>query len=326
MLDASRTRVLRAAQVVAPGQVATKELALPVPGRGEVRVRLEGCGVCASNLEPWAGQPRMTFPLEPGELGHEGWGHVDAAGPEVEDTLVGCRVAILGTRSYATHDLVPAELVAPLPASLDERPVPGEALGCAVSIFDKCKIAEGESVVVIGAGFIGALLIQLAVHAGARVIVVSRNPAALELARGFGAAEIIPMEDHDVIIARLTELTGGQLGDVVIEATGHQWPLDLAAELTREGGRLVIAGFHQSGARQVNMLMWNWKALEIVNAHERNAIRLVQAMRKGIAALEAGTLNLDRLLTHGFPLERLDQALDATRDKPAGFVKGYVLC
>jgi NADPH:quinone reductase len=326
MLDGSRTGVLRAAQVVAPGRVEMTQRALPEPGPGEVRVRLQGCGVCASNLEPWAGQPWMAFPLAPGELGHEGWGHVEAVGVDAGDIRAGSRVALLGTRSYATHDMVPADLVVPLPASLDGRPVPGEALGCAASIFGKCRIAADETVVVIGTGFIGALLIQLAVQAGARVIAVSRRSEALALARNFGAAETIRMHDHGAVIARVEALTGGRLADVVIEATGHQWPLDLAGELTRVSGRLVIAGFHQSDPRQVNMLLWNWKAFEIVNAHERDTARLVEAMRTGIAALESGRIDLGPLLTHSFPLERLDAALDATRDKPEGFVKGYVLC
>src|SRR5688500_1273620 len=84
---------LRAARVVAPGRIEVVDLPLPAPGAGEVRVRLEGCGVCASNLEPWAGPEWMTYPTEPGGLGHEGWGVVDAVGAGVEDLAPGQRVA-----------------------------------------------------------------------------------------------------------------------------------------------------------------------------------------------------------------------------------------
>ena len=85
-----------------------------------------------------------------------------------------------------------------------------------------------------------------------------------------GAAETIPMHDHWQIIERVRELTGGTFCDRVIEAVGKQWPLDLAAELTREGGRLVIAGYHQDGPRQVNMQLWNWRGFDVANAHERD--------------------------------------------------------
>ena len=69
------------------------------------------------------------------------------------------------------------------------------------------------------------------------MIAISRRPFSLDVARDMGAAETIPMDDHDGIIGRVKELTGGVFCDRVIEAVGKQWPLDLAAELTRERGR-----------------------------------------------------------------------------------------
>ena len=74
---------------------------LPEPGPLDVRVRLEGSGVCASNLPAWQGQPWFAYPLEPGALGHEGWGRVDALGPGVIGLAGGARVAGLFSRSYA---------------------------------------------------------------------------------------------------------------------------------------------------------------------------------------------------------------------------------
>ncbi|GGL78184.1 MDR/zinc-dependent alcohol dehydrogenase-like family protein [Wenxinia marina] len=325
MPDGTRQAVLRAAEATAPGEVRIVERPLSGPGPGEIRVRLEGCGVCASNLEPWAGQPWMSWPLAPGELGHEGWGRVEAVGDGVGTFVPGDRVAILGYRSYASHDTVPVDRAVPLPQALDGQPVPGEALGCAVSIFRKSGIGAGDTVAIVGTGFIGLLLVQLATAAGARVIALARRDAALDLAREMGAVETVRTDDHGATIARVRELTGGKMADVAIEAAGHQWPLDLAAELTRMGGRLVIAGFHQ-GPRQVNMLDWNWRALEIVNAHERDEAKVVDAMREGIAQLAEGALTLTPLLTHDYPLAEVGRALDATRDKPDGFVKAWVRC
>ena len=86
---------MRAAVIAAPGEVRVDEVARPEPGTGEVRVALEGCGVCASNLEPWAGPEWMHFPTEPGGLGHEGWGVIDAVGQGVAGLAVGDRVAAI---------------------------------------------------------------------------------------------------------------------------------------------------------------------------------------------------------------------------------------
>lgn len=65
---------MKAAVVTGPGQLHVERLAMPEPAAGQLRVKLEGCGVCASNLTPWSGPEWMRFPTEPGGLGHEGWG------------------------------------------------------------------------------------------------------------------------------------------------------------------------------------------------------------------------------------------------------------
>lgn len=316
---------MEAAVVTGPGNIQLQQLELPVPGRGQVRVRLEGCGVCASNLTPWAGPEWMKFPTEPGGLGHEGWGYIDAVGPDVEGLAVGDRVAALSYHSYATHDLAEADAVVKLPNELAGMPFPGEPLGCAMNIFKRCEISAGQTVAIVGIGFLGALLTQLAVATGARVIAIARRPFALDLAARLGAAETILMDDHWRIIEQVKALTDGQFCDRVIEAVGRQWPLDLAAELTRERGRLIIAGYHQDGPRQVNMQMWNWRGLDVINAHERDPKIYIQGIKDAIAAVIEGRLDPSQLYTHSYALAELDVALNATRDRPDGFLKALVL-
>ncbi len=316
--------LMRAVVVAGPGRIVVEERELPQPGPGQVRVRLEGCGVCASNLTPWAGPEWMKFPTEPGGLGHEGWGMVDAVGEGVEDLAVGDRVAALSYHSYATHDVADADCVLKLPSALDGRPFPGEPLGCAMNIFKRAGIEAGQTVAIVGIGFLGALLTQLAVGVGARVIAVARRPFAQEIARRAGA-EVVAMDDHWRIIETVKQMTEGRLCERVIEAVGKQWPLDLAAELTAERGRLVIAGYHQDGPRQVNMQLWNWRGLDVINAHERDPKVYMQGMRDAIAAVQDRRLDPSGLYTHTYALEQLDEALNATRDRPDGFLKALVL-
>jgi threonine dehydrogenase-like Zn-dependent dehydrogenase len=325
-MDAARADggTMRAAILEGPGRLRIADAPIPTPGPGQVRVRLEGCGVCASNLTPWAGPEWMQFPTEPGALGHEGWGFVDAVGRDVADLRVGDRVAALSFHSYAQYDLADADAVAKLPPELADAPFPGEPLGCAMNIWRRAEIGAGQTVAVIGVGFLGAILTQLAAKAGARVIAVSRRPWSLELARRMGAAETIPMDDHWRIIERVKALTGERFCERVVECVGKQWPLDLAAELTAERGRLTIAGYHQDGPRQVNMQLWNWRGLDVINAHERDPAIYAQGLGEAIAAVTSGRLQLDGLFTHTYPLEGLGEALDATRDRPDGFLKALV--
>lgn len=316
---------MQAAVLVAPARIDVQEVPLPRPGAGEVRVKLEGCGVCASNVEPWAGQPWSTFPGEPGGLGHEGWGVVDALGEGVSDVAVGTRVTMLSSHGFAPYDVARADQLVALPASLDGQAFPGEPLACAMNIFRRADIHPGQTVAIVGIGFLGAVLTKLASDAGARVIAISRRAESLALARANGAAETIAMDDHWAIIERVKALTGDGLCERVIEAVGKQWPLDLASAIVGFGGRLVVAGYHQDGPRQVNMQDWNWKGIDVVNAHERDPAVNLRGLREAVAAVADGRVDLAALLTHRFTLGELNEAIAATRDKPSGFVKAVVM-
>lgn len=317
--------MMKAAVLTAAGKLKIGQVAVPEPGPRQVRVRLEGCGVCASNLTPWAGPEWMEFPTEPGALGHEGWGVIDTVGAEVEDLQIGDRVGFLSGKAYAPYDIADASRVVKLPKALDGLDVPLEPFGCGFNIFRRSDIARRQTVAIIGIGFLGAILTKLASDAGARVIAISRRQESLDLARRMGAAETIPMHDHGEIIGRVRELTEGTFCDRVIEVVGKQWPLDLAAELTREGGRLIIAGYHQDGPRQVNMQLWNWRGFDVVNAHERDPKVSLRGMREAVGAMESGLLDPRDLITHRYPLDRLGEALDATRDRPGNFIKAVVV-
>ena len=316
--------IMRAAVVTGPGAVEIIETPQPWPGPRQARVRLEGCGVCASNLTPWAGAGWMTFPTEPGALGHEGWGRIDALDDAVENFAIGDRVATLSHHSYAEYDVADAAALVRLPPELEGALFPGEPLGCAMNIFRRSGIEAGQTIAIVGIGFLGALLTRLAAQAGARVIALSRRPEALAIAAAMGAAETLALEDHYEIIAKVSDLTGGRFCERVIEAVGKAWPLDLAAELTSIRGRLVIAGYHQEAPRSINMQLWNWRGLDVVNAHERDPAVYVSGIREAIDAVLSGRLDVNPLLTHRYPLEQLPQALDATRDRPSGFFKAFI--
>jgi 2-desacetyl-2-hydroxyethyl bacteriochlorophyllide A dehydrogenase len=302
-----------AAVLSGPGSVELRPGPVPEPGPGEALVRLEGCGVCGSNVPVWEGRPWFSYPLEPGEPGHEGWGVVEAVGPGVEALRPGTRVTGLLERSFAAYDAASADLLVPLPPALRGAAFPGEAVGCAVNVVRRSGLAAGDRVAIVGVGFLGALVLQLAVAAGAEVTALARRPFARSLALELGAAR-----------AHAPEAAPEETFDVVVEAAGVQETLDLAARLTRVRGRLVVAGYHQDGPRQVDLRLWNWRGLDVVNAHERDPAVVVEGIREGVEAVVAGRLDLGPLVTHRFPLERLADALDAAVARPDGFMKAVV--
>jgi threonine dehydrogenase-like Zn-dependent dehydrogenase len=317
-----QTETMRSAVVVAAGEAAVREVQRPEPGPGQVRVRLEGSGVCGSDIPLWEGREWFEYPREPGAPGHEGWGVVDALGDGVEGVEPGTRVASLGSHAYAEYDVADAASVIALPDALGDVPFPGEALGCAVNVFRRSQIEAGQLVAVVGAGFLGSIVMQLAARAGARVIAISRREAALAVAREMGAEQTIALADDP--LAQIESLSGGSLCDRVIEAAGKQETLDLSAALTRVRGRLVIAGYHQDGMRTVDMQMWNWRGLDVINAHERDPAVYADGVEAAAAMVAAGRLDAGPLYTHRFPLERLGDALTTAAQRPDGFMKALV--
>lgn len=324
MTQNSPRTTMRAAVLTAPQTVEIRQVRVPAPGPGQVLVRLEGCGVCASNIPVWQGRDWFSYPVTAGNPGHEGWGRVEALGSQVRQLRVGDRVAGLSYQAYAEYDLAEADALVRLPEELNGLPFPGEPLGCAINIFHRSDIRPGQTVAIIGIGFLGALLVQLAKQAGARVLALSQRSYSLDVARQNGADETILLDDHGQIIKKVKGLTGGRFCERVIECTGKEWPLNLAGELTAERGRLIIAGFHQDGMRSVNVQLWNWRGLDVINAHERDPQVYVQGIREAVAAVQSGQLKPLALYTHSFALEDIGQAFAALQSRPQGFMKALI--
>jgi NADPH2:quinone reductase len=312
---------MRAAVLAAPRRIELEDVPRPSPGAGEVLVKLEGCGVCGSNLVPWQGRERFRYPFAPGAPGHEGWGRVAGLGAGVDGLAEGDRVALLSGAAFADYDVAPADRVVRVPDSI-AGPFPGEALGCGTNVFRRSGIRPGDTVAVVGAGFIGLVALRHAVLAGARVLALSRRDTALRLARDFGAVEVVRTVGGPALDA-VRRLTGERLCDVVIEAVGNQASLDLSSELVREGGRLVIAGYHQDGRRTVDMWLWNWRGIDVVNAHERDPRVQREGVLAAASAVAAGRLDPAPLFTT-YPLDRLGAAFQAMEERPDGFVKALV--
>ena len=315
---------MRSATLIEPRQFRIDTMGLPEPGEGEVRIRVQGCGVCGSDMGPWKGIPGLSYPMQPGAPGHEVFGTVEALGAGVEGLRVGQPVTALTYRAYAEYDLAKADSIVPLPDALAGRTVLGEPVACAVNVMHRSGVEEGDVVVLLGTGFLGTLLLQLLqARRPSRVFAVSRRRLAPELADRLGVHESLTYDDD--VRGRVGAATGGRRADVVLEATGKQAPLDLATDLVRVRGRLIVAGYHQDGPRTVNMQHWNWHGIDVINAHERDPEIYRRGMEEGVRLLAAGELDLEPLITHTFPLDEINRAFQTSEERPEGFVKSVVV-
>lgn len=178
---------------------------------------------------------------------------------------------------------------------------------------------------VIGCGFMGLLLIQLAsLRSPSSIAAIDINDERLKLAADLGAD--LTINPHEVDAVKYVRgFTNGRGADVVIEATGEQTPLDMATEMVKIRGRLVIFGYHVGESRSINMQMWNWKGLDVINAHERESEVYMEGMRIGIMLLSKGKIKLKTLITHRYPLTEINRAFDNVDMKVRGLIKAVVI-
>lgn len=182
---------MKASVITSPRQIDIIDTSVPQPGNDEVMVKLTGTGICISNLPVWEGRPWFQYPFEPGAPGHEGYGIIEETGPGVDGYSKGDRVAVLSYHAYAEYDKVNKLNIVKLPETFNGAPFPGEPLACAVNVFKRSGIEKGQTIVVIGSGFIGCLLIQLITSAGADVIAVSQRESSLSFAEISGAKHLV---------------------------------------------------------------------------------------------------------------------------------------
>jgi L-iditol 2-dehydrogenase len=297
----------------------------PVPeiADDEVLLRVVACGVCASELDMWQGKAsHATMPWYPG---HEVSGVVEQAGVDVTSLKPGDRVATwVMTRGYAEYVNAKEEHCFPagdVPLDL----ALGEPMACAVNAVDLANPALGDDVLVIGAGFMGNLVQLLVEQQGPRqIIVADPRVDALDRATKLGATVVVDPV-HESLVDRVRELTDGKGVDTTFEVTGVQQAIDPIGDVTRMSGTVVITGYHQGEPRRVPLGQWNWMAFRIVNAHFREVATILRGMRMGMRLLTTGRVRLDELVTHRYPLERIDEAFRTAVDKPEGFVKATVL-
>ena len=305
----------RIARLVSQRTFEVKSERVPEPEEGRVLVRVVACGVCASELHAWE-DPLPEYPIT---MGHEPVGVVEEAGAGEGGFSVGAMVTGRFGPTFCDYLLVdPRDLVA-VPAGLGIEDAMGEPLGCVVEGFRRTPLELGDRVAVVGAGYMGALMLELLRVGGlGPIVAIDPRPDARRLAVELGAGEAYDPADPPI-----GELTGAF--DVVIESSGTQSGLDLATEMVREHGAISILGFHQGARRSVDVEAWNWKAIDVINAHVRRRDLLNDAIRRGLELVQQGRIRPARLVTHRSGLEGIDDAFRALSSKPEGFVKAVVV-
>jgi propanol-preferring alcohol dehydrogenase len=344
--SSGQMRVVELPAVGAPLRLA--ERTIPEPGPGEVRVRIEACGVCGSDvfLQKGGFGDAVRTPVIPG---HEAAGVVDAVGEGVDASAAapGDQVALYYittppgdpwaasgrpnispnvTRMGVDVDGAFAEyVIRPVAALVRPRAhVPPAILAVltdavATPLHGLKRVAHltaGETLVVLGVGGLGSNAVQLGKAFGARVIAVTRSEAKLRLARALGADETVAAGDGDPVTA-VKAMTGGHGPDVVIQCVGSAAVDEQAIAMGGPGGRVVLIGssLDHFRARAVDIF---WRELSVLGSRGF----VPDDIRDAIDLYLDGTLSVDHLVETVRPLADADIALE---DLKAGRVFRSVL-
>lgn len=269
-----------------------QDLPIPEPGPGQVRVRMETCGLCHTDIHAAQGDWPVK-PTPPFTPGHEGIGVVEALGQGVTERQIGDRVAIawLGhacgscrycvtgwetlceqqqnsgysiNGAFAEYALADARYVVPVPeavSSLDAAP-----LTCAgLTTYKAAKVAKivpAERVAVFGIGGLGHLAVQYARLMGAQVIAVDVDDSKLELATELGADHVVNAARTDPVAA--IQALGG--ADVAIALAVHPTSFEQAFHSLRRGGRLVCVALPAEGTMTIPIFDTVLKGISIIGS------------------------------------------------------------
>jgi L-iditol 2-dehydrogenase len=338
---------MKALRLESIGNLFVRDVEKPSPGPGELLVRVEACGICGTDRHLFLGE----FPSKPPvTIGHEFAGIIEAIGTEVTGFEIGdritgdpniscgrcpqcmvgrvnlCRnlqaIGIHRNGGLAEYVIVPQKQACGLPPDLDPRHGAFcEPLACCLHGIDMAEIRAGSSVVVLGGGVIGLLVVQLARLAGATTVVLStRQQSKRRLAEELGATATVDPSSTDIVaaIAGPAGLMPGGV-DVVIECAGVPETMEQTTRLAKAGGIVVILGVMPQGAKiEIEPFDILFRELRILGSFINPFVH-----RRAADLVASGAINVAKLISRTVTLE---EAVDVIRNPPrAGEVKVLVV-
>jgi threonine dehydrogenase-like Zn-dependent dehydrogenase len=256
-------------------------------------------------------------PMAP--AGHEGIGYVTKVGRAVKDLKEGDRVAGGG---FATLRNLPAARVYPIPPSnlADEYWIV-EPVACAVTGLDHCRLRPGDRVAVIGAGFMGLLILQGLLHMPVnQLVAVDIVQSRLDLARSLGVPETY--NAAQVERAELVQMLRQREYDVVVDTSGSQAGLDLATDITKRGGLINLFGWIKGETATFDPTKWHGGGFTVVNSSPSSRLR--DTFPTAIRMIHQGIFDLRPLVTHITPLAGYPTLMQAILHGDGRYVKGVI--
>ena len=328
-----------------PGVVSLKQVEIPEPQPGFVRIKVMAAAICATDLEVLDGNIPANYPLTPG---HEWSGIVDAVGSEEDAHWIGKRVIgssdiaclkceacrsgnwryckdfeEIGFRrngAYAEYALFPAYGLVELPENFSfAHGALCEPLGVALGTLEKADAKCGQTCLIYGAGSIGLCMLAAAKAMGMKkIVVVATTKKRLKIAEKLGAYRTVATREEDIMEVMKEVHPGGT--DVVIDATGIEECIQQSLKLARKGGTVALAGYGRGKVMSIridDILVNNLRLVGAGNNWNQH--------KKAVNLMADGSVDIECFVTNKISLEEFETGLELARKRPEGFVKA-VFC
>ncbi|MEI7884395.1 MAG: alcohol dehydrogenase catalytic domain-containing protein [Clostridia bacterium] len=326
---------MKIALLMGANEIKVQEQPKPVPGIGEVRLKVEAAGICGTDIDAYKGkQPRGWTITYPFRMGHELAGTVDAIGEGVSNVKVGDRVVPDGripcgycsecrsghvnacnnggytSGGFMEYSIYSYKSLVKIPDSLDFAAAAfAEPLSCCLYGSSKLDVKVGDFAVVIGEGAIGILHAQILQRKGAEVAIVGLIPERLAVAKSLGINHIINAKEEDVV-AKVMELSGGKGSNVTVCAAGAEVVLAQALDIAARYGQILYFAATLKEKVALDLDLLHYKELRMIGSYDSTTAFYEQAVH----LLALNLIKVDKLLTHKFKLDDAAEAFQAAQD------------
>lgn len=315
-----------------------KNVAMPEPAAGEVRIKVAFCGICGTDMHVYHGTMDARVGLER-TIGHEMSGTIDAVGEGVEGYAAGDKVTVrpLDNRLEEASDrgyshickklkfigldsqgamqqywCVPAFVLHKLKAETDLKLAALiEPLAVACHDVRRSGLKKGETCVISGCGPIGLLIASVARNTGADVVISEVNPIRIAMAKDMGFEVVNPAETN--VVEYIEKKTEGYMADVVFEVAGVQPSLDITTEVVSIRGRIVVVSIF-SEPKPINLFKYFWKELTLIGAR----VYEPEDFDAAINLVTEHNFPYEQIITDVKPLDDIQALFDSIDKNPAG--------
>ncbi|MBU0630347.1 MAG: alcohol dehydrogenase catalytic domain-containing protein [Candidatus Margulisbacteria bacterium] len=335
---------MKAAIIKGLGEMSVETIETPRVKDGTVLIKVKTCAVCGSDIRIFeSGNDRVRYPAV---IGHEIAGEVVAVGAGVSQFKRGDRVAVgadvpCGACDWCRHDMgnccdenyamgyqfaggyaeyclleplvVKHGPVALIPDSVsDDEAAIAEPLACCINGLERAQMQPGKTVLIIGSGPIGTLLVALAkAYGAASVAIAERNPQRLDLAKVYQPDQLILSVQED-LRDRVRQLTAGKGMDIVITACANTDAQEEALGLVAKRGVINFFGGLPRGSRQIRIdsNLIHYRECYVTGSHGS----VPRQHKLALDLIAGGKIDVRKIISHSFPLELIAEGFKTVKN------------